>query len=450
MSSMVSMKKMWNLEHSHLICACLLCLIFMQESKTAPGKSNSGTFCMFQHKKHQVGDIWNPELEPHGIVRCFECICTERGNVLCMKVKCPTLRCSTPVYDPSKCCPKCPDRPIVSNIRNTGKDCNRTLHHDETFVTEGPFRQPNQCEHCNCTEGKIVCAIKTCPNVTCASPVSTSDSCCQVCKDKDSLSGLDDDLIRQPAIRGARHSPPSQPGSSTSSPRPAAIIHQPLMGRANFRPQPNISPKLSTLVQIILNDQEKVGQVCISNRRTYSHGETWHPVIPFFGPAECVLCTCNSTKPECKPIQCPYHYSCEQPKKIKGRCCKVCTEIESQLPDDQDYFCSVETVYEGVLSTPEGIVRKIALEKNETSEVEVYTWTVKRGILSNVHNIMPKEEFRELTYFRQIMRTTLKKWKIFSAGAAQLNQMCENRECGTELQELLKVLYLEKSEQGDC
>lgn len=35
---MVGMKKMWNLEHIHLICACLLCLIFTEESKTEPGK----------------------------------------------------------------------------------------------------------------------------------------------------------------------------------------------------------------------------------------------------------------------------------------------------------------------------------------------------------------------------------------------------------------------------
>ncbi|XP_034290945.1 chordin-like protein 1 [Pantherophis guttatus] len=454
---MVGMKKMWNLEHIHLICACLLCLIFTEESKTEPGKY-SETYCMFQDKKYQVGERWNPYLEPYGIVPCLECLCTERVNVMCMKVKCATLRCSTPIYEPSKCCPKCPDQPVASDIRITGKACNYNgtiYQHGEMFAVEGIFKnkQPNQCEQCSCSEGKVYCALKTCPNLTCTSPVSMSDSCCQVCKDEDSLRVLDGDFIHQPAIRGARHSPPSQPESSTSSPRLATIIPQFRMGRANLKSLPIISQSSGTFVQIVLNNRQKVGQVCISNGETYSQGETWHPFLRFYGTVECVLCTCNGTKPECKTIQCPYQYPCEQPKKIEGKCCKVCPEeIESQLPDDQDYFCGEETfpVYEGIRNTFEGTVRKIAFEKNETSEVEIYTWTIKRGILNNCHNTMPVEEFRELSYFLQITRTTLNKWKIFSEGAAQLNQMCENRECRTELEELLKVLYLEKSVQEGC
>lgn len=41
-------------------------------------------------------------------------------------------------------------------------------------------------------------------------------------------------------------------------------------------------------------------------------------------------------------------------------------------------------------------------------------------------------------------------WKIFSEGEAQISQMCESRVCRTELEDLVKVLYLEKSEKGHC
>ncbi|XP_013922621.1 PREDICTED: chordin-like protein 1 [Thamnophis sirtalis] len=443
---------MWNLEHIRLICICLLCLIFTEESKTEPGKY-SETYCMFQAKKYQIGQRWNPYLEPHGLVPCLECRCTEGGNVLCMKVKCATLRCSNQVFEPTKCCPKCPDPSVASNI-TTGKACNYNdtiYQHGEMFSMEGVFKgkQPNQCWQCICSEGKVYCGLKTCPNLTCTSPVSTSDSCCPVCKDEESLRVLGGDLLRQPAIRGARHSPPSQPETSTSNPRLPTINPQSRTGRANLRPLPNITQSLGTFVWTLINNRQEVGQVCISNGKTYSQGEIWHPVLRLHGTVECVLCTCKGTKPECKTIQCPYQYPCEHPKKIKGQCCKVCPEdIESQLPDN---FCGEETfpVYEGILDSFEGTVQKIALEKNETSEVEIYTWTTKRGILIKSHNTMPMEEFRQLSYFQQITRTTLNKWEIFSEEAAQVNH-CENRDCRTELEELLKVLYLEKLEQEGC
>ncbi|XP_039217535.1 chordin-like protein 1 isoform X1 [Crotalus tigris] len=452
---MAGMKKKWNLEHVRLICACLLCLIFTEESKTEPGKY-SETYCMFQDRKYRVGTKWKPYLEPHGIIPCLDCFCTERRNVLCMKVKCETLRCPSPIYDSSECCPKCPEEPVAAiNFRTIGKPCNYSgiiYQHEEMFVIEGIFKdkQPDQCEQCSCSEGEVYCALKTCPKLTCASPVSVSDSCCQVCKDEESLGDLDDDFLLQPANREVRHSPPSQPESSNSSPRLANDLLQYHPGGANYRYLPNTSQRSGTTVHIILNNQQKVGQVCISNGKTYSQGETWHPFLRIYGIVECVLCTCNGTKPECKTIKCPHQYPCEEPKKIEGKCCKVCPEIESQLPDNEDYFCGEETfpVYEAIVNTSRKTLQRVALEKNETSEVEIYTWTFKRGLLSHFNiEVMPKEEFRELPHFVQITKTSLNMWKIFSEGAAHINQMCENGDCRTEVEELLKDLYLG---QGGC
>lgn len=41
-------------------------------------------------------------------------------------------------------------------------------------------------------------------------------------------------------------------------------------------------------------------------------------------------------------------------------------------------------------------------------------------------------------------------WKFFSEGEAQISHMCETRICRTELEELVKVLYLDKTEKGHC
>lgn len=44
----------------------------------------------------------------------------------------------------------------------------------------------------------------------------------------------------------------------------------------------------------------------------------------------------------------------------------------------------------------------------------------------------------------------LDQWKIFTEGEAQISQMCSSRVCRTELEDLVKVLYLERSEKGHC
>ncbi|KAM6427120.1 chordin-like protein 1 [Liasis olivaceus] len=457
---MAAMKKKWNLEHIRFIFACLLCLILTEEIKAEQGKY-SETYCMFQDKKYRVGEMWHPYLEPYGIVYCFSCLCSETGNVLCNKIKCPALHCSTPVYEPHSCCPKCSDEPVVSaDDKTIGKTCEyngTTYQHGEMFVTEGIFhsRQDDQCEQCSCSEGNVYCALKTCPKLACSSPVTVPDSCCQVCKgDEELLMDVDGDLIRQPANREARHSPGFHFESSSSFSRLASIFPQSRMMKSNQGSLVDMQQPSGTIVHIFLNNRQKLGQVCVSNGKTYSHGESWHPYLQFYGIVECVLCTCNITKHECKAITCPLQYPCEQPEKIEGKCCRVCPEeIESQLPEDQGYFCGEETlpVYEAVFNTEGETIQKIALENNETSQVEIHTWIIQRGILSHFNTeTLSKEEFRQLSHFRQITRTTLSQWRIFSEGEAQINQICENQECRTELQDLVKVLYLEKSKQDHC
>ncbi|KAL7979967.1 hypothetical protein Chor_004436 [Crotalus horridus] len=150
-------------------------------------------------------------------------------------------------------------------------------------------------------------------------------------------------------------------------------------GNKQIYPLPDRLHWASQLYEESLGDLDDDFLLQPANREV---GETWHPFLRIYGIVECVLCTCNGTKPECKTIKCPHQYPCEEPKKIEGKCCKVCPEeIESQLPDDEDYFCGEETfpVYEAIVNTSRKTLQRVALEKNETSEVEIYTWTFKRG-----------------------------------------------------------------------
>ncbi|XP_054852811.1 chordin-like protein 1 isoform X3 [Eublepharis macularius] len=456
------MRKKWSLEHFRLLFACVLCLLFMEGSKTEQGKY-SETYCVFQDKKYRVGERWHPYLEPYGIVYCVNCLCSENGNVLCNRIRCPNLHCPTPIHVPQLCCPRCPDDSLFTmGSKVTGKSCEyngTTYHHGEMFVAEELFqnRQANQCAQCSCSEGNVYCGLKTCPKLTCSSPTSVPDSCCPVCRGDGELSwdNSDGDIFRQPANREARHSPPrSHYELPPSSARQATHIPRFSSGRSNRGALPDLQQASGTIVQIVLNNKHKHGRVCVSNGKTYSHGESWHPNLRSYGIVECVLCTCNITKQECKKINCPDQYPCRQPKKIEGKCCRVCIEeTENQNLDNKDYFCGEETlpVYEALFTKGEETIRKIAVKTEKPPQVEVHLWTIRKGVLSHFDTEkLSKTEFDELSHFKQITRTTLSQWKIFSEGEAQISQMCRSRVCRTELEDLVKVLYLEKSEKDHC
>lgn len=63
---------------------------------------------------------------------------------------------------------------------------------------------------------------------------------------------------------------------------------------------------------------------CTHNGKTYSHGEVWHPTVLSFGPMPCILCTCVDGDQACHRVTCPTQYPCSQPKKVAGKCCKIC------------------------------------------------------------------------------------------------------------------------------
>ncbi|XP_075040428.1 chordin-like protein 1 isoform X2 [Mixophyes fleayi] len=307
--------------------SCLLFLLLMDGCRLEHVK-NSETYCVFQDRKYRVGERWHPYLEPYGLVYCVNCLCREGGNVLCSRVRCPSLHCANPIYVPQLCCPRCPGDGMVS------------WEHPEP---------------------------KT---------------------------------FRQPANREARHSYQRSHDhlSGSSSLRQAGNLLKHPSTRSNRGVMADPQQASGTIVQIVINNSHKHGRVCVSNGKTYSHGESWHPTLRAFGVVECVLCTCNFTKQECKKISCPEQNTCKYPQKIDGKCCKVCP----------------------------GVLRQFYTEK------------------------MSKEEFEEQQEFKQITRTTPSQWKIFSEGEAQISHMCETRICRTELEDLVKVLYLDKTEKGHC
>ncbi|XP_029463486.1 chordin-like protein 1 [Rhinatrema bivittatum] len=441
----------------------LLCLLYLDGAKSEPVKDPE-TNCTFQGKRYQTGERWHPYLEPYGLVYCVNCLCSESGNVLCSRVRCPSPPCPSPVHLPQLCCPRCPEDALSpAGSGASGKSCeyNGTLyHHGETFGSDALFqsRQPHQCTQCSCSEGTVYCGLRTCPTLTCSDPVSMPESCCQVCRGDGELpwEHPEGDTFRQPASREARHSHHrSHYDLSSSSSRQAMSNPRLPNARSNRGVLSDPHQATGTIVQIVLNNRHKHGRVCVSNGKTYSHGESWHPHLRAFGIIECVLCTCNVTKQECKKLHCPEHYPCQRPRKTDGKCCKVCPEerMPEERADSRGYLCGEETlpVYESVSLEEGGTIRKIAVETARSPQVEIHVWTIVKGVLRQFHiETMSKREFEEQQEFKEITWTTPSQWKIFVAGEIQISRMCESRACRTELEDLVKVLYPEEFEKPQC
>ncbi|MGH0135118.1 UNVERIFIED_CONTAM: hypothetical protein FKN15_057084 [Acipenser sinensis] len=455
-------------------------LLGVTEGGGSESLKQSDTLCVFQDKKYRAGERWHPFLEPYGFVYCINCVCSESGNVVCNRVKCPMSQCASPVPISQQCCPRCPEEPpspLVSKVN--GKACNYNgvvYQHGEMFAAEGLFlnRLANQCAQCSCSEGNVYCGLRTCPKLTCSFPVSVSDSCCQVCKGKKEA-----EQLAPHAHALQRHSyHRTQPETLPASGRPLFSLPRLASSRTHRGLLSDHQQASGTIVQIVINNKHKHGRVCVSNGKTYSHGESWHPNLRPFGVMECVLCTCNLTKQECKKIHCPDRYPCKYPQKIDGKCCKrtalvsaftsllimhaeppvslMLIEMALQRDDSKEYFCGEETlpVYESVFAGEEETIRRIALETETPPEAEMHIWTIGKGVLRNFRiEKISRKDFLRLRDFKPLTKTTHTpsgRWEIFREGETQVSQLCSSRSCRTELEDLVKVLYLDKPVKGHC
>ncbi|XP_047738877.1 kielin/chordin-like protein [Hyalella azteca] len=142
-----------------------------------------------------------------------------------------------------------------------------------------------RCELCVCNDGIAKCAIKGCPSVSCALPLTPPDDCCKICPD-------------------------------------TAMSEQQWPSEISFS-DPSNSPSSRT-------------RDCRSGERYFLNGSKWHPIIGPFGEMSCVTCRCNNGTIGCARIKCASRSElpCDHPVKIDGRCCPVCQSQndESSLP----------------------------------------------------------------------------------------------------------------------
>ncbi|KAM4846613.1 chordin-like protein 2 isoform 1-T1 [Thomomys bottae] len=337
-------------------------------------------FCLFHGKRYSPGDSWHPYLEPHGLMYCLRCTCSEAAHVSCYRLHCPPVHCPHPVTEPRQCCPRCVEPHMPSGLRAPPKSCqhNGTMYqHGEIFSAQElfPARLPNQCALCSCTEGQIYCGLTTCPEPGCPAPFPLPDSCCQACTGNDSLSHSASHQLSSCHLQRHSQDPCSSDGGRRVLGTPAPTgLSSPL----SFMPR-HFRPKAagSTTVKIVLKEKHK--KACVHGGKTYSHGEVWHPIFRSFGPLPCILCTCQDGHQDCQRVTCPTEYPCHDPKKVVGKCCKICPEDKADPGHRESSSIKCPKMPEQVLihvsdsPSPDNLHR-FALEHEASDQVEIYLW----------------------------------------------------------------------------
>ncbi|KAK2827318.1 hypothetical protein Q7C36_018244 [Tachysurus vachellii] len=406
-------------------------------------------FCTFKEKTYSPGDSWHPYLEPFGFMFCMRCACTESGHVKCNPIKCPTLRCDNPVTDSRQCCPRCADEQrSPAGLRAPVKTCRyngTTYKMGETFTNHDlfPSRQSNQCVMCTCSGGNIFCGLKTCQSITCSSPISVPDTCCFVCKEGPPDDSNDDGGHQ--LNRGVRHSVDQCPGEQMKNQAtrvtPAAIRGS-LRG-LNIQTL-HLKGAADTTVKILLERQHQ--RACTYSGKTYSHGDVWHPMLGKV--LECILCTCRDGLQECRRLTCPNQYPCKHPMKIEGKCCKICPESKNEN-NRTDYYPGQDNnnllVYKVEFSSAareEDTVRKIAIERQGATEVEVQVWKTVNGVLHLMEtgDVQKKDLIEHPENY--ILLTTLDEdaWRKFKEEEDKEKDFSRNRTCEDGIKEVVKYL----------
>ncbi|XP_047661984.1 chordin-like protein 2 isoform X2 [Tachysurus fulvidraco] len=380
---------------------------------------------------------------------CMRCACTESGHVKCNPIKCPILRCDNPVTDSRHCCPRCADEQrSPAGLRAPVKTCRyngTTYKFGETFTNHDlfPSRQSNQCVMCTCSGGNIFCALKTCQPITCSSPMSVPDTCCFVCKEGPPDNSNDDGGYQ--LNRGVRHSVDQCPGEQMKNQAtrvtPAAIRGSP---RGLNIQTLHLKGAADTTVKILLQRQHQ--RACTYSGKTYSHGDVWHPMLGKV--LECILCTCRDGLQECRRLTCPDQYPCKHPMKIEGKCCKICPESKNEnnrtdcYPGQDNNNLLVYKVESSSAAREEDTVRKIAIERQGATEVEVQVWKTVNGVLHLMEtgDVQKKDLIEHPENYILLTMLDEDAWRKFKEEEDKEKDFSRNRTCEVGIKEVVKYL----------
>lgn len=391
--------------------------------------------CRMAGHVYEAGEVWHPILKSSTSNYCVTCRCEEdengRSDYNCSTESCPEGCSGGP--DQGECCSICSGNTSGSSGasgsgemvgssgrgRSVGEESFRVCvvdgmlyNHGDTFSSNYSDAEDEKCEHCFCDDGLAQCRTKTCPPVSCSSPIYTRRDCCRVCPD-DSTE-LDWDTM-------VSFSDPSTPKGSS-------------------------------------ND-------CKSGDRYFRNGSIWHPIIGPFGKMDCVMCKCHNGRIDCSRLKCQSKdkLQCSKPVKVAGQCCPVCpfrptnlgpSSGRPQLPGGTSVRCldsrSNYIVWKANQPGPTSEVVQYAFEPRDGDDnIRLHRMMLQNKSLQNINiatiNNANFHELRSKINFILLGGTETKHMKRFEKRENRVKRRCDKtsqRSCNPHLTKLEKTLKI--------
>ncbi|XP_071044189.1 kielin/chordin-like protein [Parasteatoda tepidariorum] len=333
-------------------CVCMNGVVMCSERESCPhqtcthGVKPPGECCSScidcRYKNHLVPDKmqFSPPDDP-----CSRCQC-QRGNITCVREKCPTLLCTVTELPAGSCCSVC--KGCVNSVGQVVEHGQKWIHHSdicqicscsdsvtkcERITCKIPCTHPvmkpevccpecngcqvlgriyqnseeipssDRCRRCVCYGGNMECESVSCPTVTCSNPRKEANNCCPVC-DECNFQGL---VYKD----RERFTPKSDSCYSCLCDKGAVSCE-----RRDDRCNPQCSDPVKLPDQCC-----PVCDGCFYEGRTMKNKER---IIPN-SDEPCLMCECLNGNIRCYKQPCP-QLNCLNPVRLENTCCEECVD----------------------------------------------------------------------------------------------------------------------------
>ena len=279
--------------------------------------------CQSGSSSYSNGEIW--------FDGCRQCFC-HKGEQLCALISCSIPKCAQPILLPNRCCPSCPDVPMLPEPIPSAQVC-----YASQYVT-GEELEFDKCTKCTCLHNIAFCSIFICPPLSCSIPIYDSSLCCPICPPSmtessalidPSMAAIDDDvcLLDDGTIKHAGELWKNNDCQSCLCPRGkdgqiecySQICDQQLACS-------NPVLKKGQCCPFCLPPTAAVA-VCVFNYIQYRSGEHWNV-------SECHHCECALGTIVCHQHKCPA-LTCVETVPVAGHCCPICRDQVPSLSNQE-------------------------------------------------------------------------------------------------------------------
>ncbi|KFM65348.1 Chordin-like protein 1, partial [Stegodyphus mimosarum] len=164
---------------------------------TLPSLGSLKTRCTIANQEYGINETWYKYLRTPNANLCVRCLCKSDGassSINCVNITCDTNMCAETKKD--ACCDICQgsseevklDQSLNTDTKSEDSKLpclhnGRVYQHGEEFSSNATGLQaqkPNQCIHCMCQTGLVLCRLRNCDSLQCLS--SDTKDCCPTCK----------------------------------------------------------------------------------------------------------------------------------------------------------------------------------------------------------------------------------------------------------------------------